>query len=219
MNRPCSGFIRRSTLLILIAAIAAGLGLWAAQMTLRGSSTPTLAITLLLPTPREIAPFTLQRGADAVLSNADLKGRWTLAFIGYTHCPDVCPTTLGNMAAAEKLWNAALPEAKRPRILFVSADPERDSPERTQAYARFFSPDAIGATGEVPALEAFARSLGMVFMKVPAAEGQDPANYGVDHSTQITLIDPQGRFAGLIRPPHKPADLASDLIAIVQQSP
>lgn len=221
MNRPRLGFIRRPTLLILIAALAAGLGLWTAQRALHGgaSSQPQLAITLLLPEPRTLPPFTLRSGADTALSSADLQGRWTLVFIGFTHCPDVCPTTLGEMAAAEKLWNVALPPEQRPRILYVSVDPERDSPEHTQQYARFFSPDAIGATGELPALEAFARSLGMVFMKVPPAEGQDPANYSIDHSTQITLLDPQGRFAGLIRPPHAPADLASDLIAIVQRAP
>jgi len=221
MNRPRSGFIRRSTLLILIAALASGLGVWTAQRAMQGrtSAPPQLTVTLLLPEPREIAPFTLRSGADATLSNADLQGRWALVFIGFTHCPDVCPTTLGAMAGAEKLWNPVLPAAQRPRIVFISVDPERDSPEHTQQYAHLFSPDAIGATGELPALEAFARSLGMVFMKAPSAAGEDPANYSVDHSAQIALLDPQGRFAGLIRSPHAAADLASDLIAIVQHAP
>jgi len=215
------GFISRPTLLILIAALAAALGLWAAQPLLysKGNPLPVVSITTLLPTPRAIPAFALIGAGGEPFTFNEIKGRWTLVFVGFTHCPDVCPTTLSDLGSAAKLWATSLPEAQRPRILFVSADPERDSPDRTQEYARFFSPDAIGVTGDLPALEAFARSLGMVFMKVPAAAGEDPANYSIDHSAHITLLDPHGRFAGLIRPPHPPAAIAKDLIAIVQQTP
>lgn len=216
------GFISRPTLLILIAALAAGLGLWAAQPLLynsKGSPLPAVSITTLLPTPRAIPAFALIGAGGEPLTHNDLKGRWTLVFVGFTHCPDVCPTTLADLGSAAKLWAKDLPEAQRPRILFVSVDPERDSPEKSHEYARFFSPDAIGVTGDLQALEAFARSLGMVFMKVPAAAGEDPANYSIDHSAHITLLDPQGRFAGLIRAPHAPAAIAKDMIAIVQHAP
>lgn len=206
--------------MILIAALAAGLGLWAAQPLLysNGKPMPALAITTLLPTPRAIPAFALIGAGGEPLALNDLKGRWTLVFIGFTHCPDVCPTTLADLGGAAKLWSKSLPEMQRPRILFVSVDPERDSPDQTQKYAHFFSPDAIGVTGDLPALEAFTRSLGMVFMKVPAGAGEDPANYGIDHSAHITLLDPKGRFAGLIRPPHAPAAIAKDMLAIVQHA-
>ncbi|MDP1698777.1 MAG: SCO family protein [Xanthomonadaceae bacterium] len=215
------GFIRRSTLMILVASLAAGLGLWAAQPLLysKSKSPPAMAITTLLPSPRTIPAFALLGAGDEPLTLNDLEGRWTLVFIGFTHCPDVCPTTLADLGGAAKLWAKSLPAAQQPQILFVSVDPERDSPDRTQEYARFFSPDAIGVTGDLPALEAFTRSLGMVFMKAPVAAGTDPANYSIDHSAHITLLDPQGRFAGLIRAPHAPAAIANDLIAIVQSTP
>lgn len=215
------GYIRRSTLMILIAALAAGLGLWTAQPLLYSKDKPGLVlnITTLLPNPRAIPAFALIGAGGAPLTLDDLKGRWTLVFIGFTHCPDVCPTTLADLGGAAKLWTKSLPETQRPRILFVSVDPERDSPDHTQQYAHFFSADAIGVTGELPALEAFARSLGMVFMKVPAGDGEDPANYSIDHSAHITLLDPQGRFAGLIRAPHAPAAIAKDLITLVQHAP
>ena len=99
----------------------------------------------------------------------ELKGHWTLVFLGFTHCPDVCPTTLAELAEAQKQW-AALPEATRPRVLFVSVDPERDTPDRIGEYAHAFHRDTLAATADVPALESFAKSLSMVFAKVPAPE-------------------------------------------------
>lgn len=215
MNIRIRGFVARHTLLILIVAIAAGIGAWSAQRIWLGATTPALKITLLLPQPRPIPAFELQGGDGQAFTNASLQGRWHLLFIGYTRCPDVCPTTLADLAAAEKIWNGALAPELRPRIVFVSVDPERDSPAHALDYAHYFSKDAYAVTGDIDALEAFARSLGMVFMQVPAAEGRNPDDYGIDHSAQIVLIDPQGRFAGLIRPPHAGADIAHDMLGIV----
>lgn len=188
----------RKMLIVLIAALAAGLGLWAAQRQFLPPA-PALRIVKLLPQPRAIAPFALEQSNGTALTPDELRGRWTLVFIGFTHCPDVCPTTLAELGQAEKRWDQALPEARRPRILFVSVDPERDSPARTGEYARFFSPTALAATGAIPALEAFARSLLLVFAKAPLPGG-GAGDYSVDHSAQVALIDPDGRFAGFIRP-------------------
>lgn len=207
----------RTTLLVLVAALAAGLGLWAAQKFTgpRHESTgPALATVTLLPQPREIPPYALTAADGSTLTPDTLRGRWTLVFVGFTHCPDVCPTTLAELAQAEKRWSAALPESRRPRILFVSVDPERDTPQRTGEYARYFSPDALAATGGIPALEAFARSLGMVFMKAPLQGSDVPGAYTVDHSAQVALLDPEGRFAGLIRPPLAPAKIGEDMVVL-----
>ena len=192
---------------ILVVALAAGLGLWAGE---RWFSQPSAGVTalqsgVLFPQPRTLPPFALD-GDGGTLDAAALQGRWTLVFLGFTHCPDVCPTTLAQLAAAEKQW-ADLPEAKRPRILFVSADPERDTPRITADYARHFSPTALGATAEAARLDPFVRSLGMVYMKSDLGGGQ----YTVDHSPTIALLDPQARFAGFIRPPLDPARIAADL--------
>lgn len=214
----------RTLALILIAAVAAGLGLWLAQRAFVPAPGPALKAARLLPEPRAIAPFSLAQSDGTALTPAELRGRWTLVFIGFTHCPDVCPTTLAELGQAEKRWSEALPEPRRPRILFVSIDPERDSPERAGEYARFFSPHALAATGTVPELEAFARSLLMVFAKSPLP-GDDPEAYTMDHSSQVALIDPEGRFAGFIRPRSDaqgrpaglpPAEIADDLIALAR---
>jgi protein SCO1/2 len=210
------GMFNRTTVLVLVAALAAGLGLWAAQTFTgpRADAGPTLETVRLLPQARDIPPFSLTAADGNPLTLEQLRGRWTLVFIGFTHCPDVCPTTLAELGQAEKRWSAALPEDARPRILFVSVDPERDSPERAGEYARYFSANALAATADIPTLEHFAKSLGMVFMKTPLPGGSDPEAYTVDHSTQVALLDPQGRFAGLARPPLSPAKLGDDMATL-----
>ncbi|MGY6517802.1 MAG: SCO family protein [Lysobacteraceae bacterium] len=210
----------RTTLLIIVAALAAGLGLWFAQKTAGPAGAPELDLVTLLPQAREIPDFQLQRADGGVLSKADLKGRWSIVFLGFTHCPDICPTTLAELGQAERLWQASLDPADHPNIVFVSADPERDSPELTQEYAGFFTEHAIGATADIPTLERFSRSLLLVFAKAPTGNG----DYTIDHSAQLALLDPDAHFVGFIRPqlPTEPGPafpprrLAEDLQRLVE---
>ena len=200
---------------ILIVALAAGLGLWAGERWFaQPSAAGVIALRngVLFPQPRTLPAFALDGDAGRI-DAAALQGRWTLVFLGFTHCPDVCPTTLAQLAAAQKQL-ADLPEAQRPRILFVSADPERDTPKVTTDYARHFSPTALGATADAARLDPFVRSLGMVYMKSDLGNGE----YTVDHSPNIALLDPQARFAGFLRPPLDTAQIAADLRQLAQGS-
>ena len=207
----------RTTAWILVAALAAGLGLLAAwQLFGRGGETkaPQLEAVTLLPQPRELPAFNLRQSDGTPLVAGELAGHWTLVFLGFTFCPDVCPTTLAELAQAQKQWES-MPESTRPRVLFVSVDPERDTPGTTGEYAHAFHPDTLAATADVPALEKFATSLGFVFMKAPGANFEhNPQDYSVDHSAHIAVLDPQGRLAGLIRPPLQPQAIAADLITL-----
>ena len=210
----------RTTLLVLVAALAAGLGLWAAQAWFAppaGAPAPALQAVKLFDQPRELPAFSLQQSDGTPLVPGELQGHWTLVFLGFTHCPDVCPTTLAQLAQAQKQW-AALPEATRPRVLFVSVDPERDSPDRIGEYAHAFHKDTLAATADIPALEAFARSLSLVFMKVPAPEGVPADQYSVDHSAAMALLDPKARMAGMIpQASHgdlDPQAIAADLLTL-----
>ena len=191
---------------VMLVALAAGLGLWAGQRWLQPAPVPQLAATSLYPQPRPLPPFRLDGAGGATIDAAALQGRWTLVFLGFTHCPDICPTTLAELGAVQKSL-ADLPQAQRPRLLFVSADPERDTPQLTADYARHFSADALGATADHARLEPFARSLGMVYMKAEREDG----DYTVDHSSRIALLDPQGRLAGQIAPPLDVKKIAADL--------
>jgi protein SCO1/2 len=218
----------RNTLLILMAALAAGLGLWAAQVALKPRAPAIEPASLAAPaaapeqmravrlfsTPRPLPAFTLEQSDGTPLTPDELLGRWSIVFLGFTHCPDICPTTLSELAQAQALW-AGMDAARRPRVLFVSVDPERDSPAKTGEYAAYFHADTLAATATEPGLQSFANSLGMVYMKVETEAG----DYTIDHSTALVLIDPQGRQAGLIRPPFVPSDIAADLIALAEQAP
>ena len=207
----------RTTLYILIAALAAGLGLWAAQhwYGVPKSSLPQTEAIRLLPQPRELPAYSLRQSDRTQLVPGELRGHWTVVFLGFTHCPDICPTTLAELAQAQKQW-AALPDSTRPRVLFVSVDPERDSPDRIGEYAHAFHRDTLAATADIPALEAFARSLSLVFMKVPPEDGAPVDQYSVDHSAALAVLDPQGRMAGVIQPPLSPKAIAADLLALTR---
>ena len=213
---------KRAPLLILAALVAGGLGLWASQR-MHGPVAPAVApapatkVVTVLPNARTLPAFELQQSDGTPLTADELKGHWTLVFLGFTHCPDICPTTLAQLAVAQKQW-AAMPEASRPRVLFVSADPERDTPEMIGKYAHAFHPDTIAATGPIPQLQDFTRSLSLVFMKVPGDSGQ-PNDYSIDHSAALVLLDPQARMAGVVQPPLDIAGIASDLTALTQAAP
>ena len=206
----------RSVVIVLVVALAAGLGLLAGRQLFSsggGPAVPELATVRLLGEPRPVPDFRLTQADGTALRREDLQGHWTIVFLGFTHCPDVCPTTLAELAMAQRQWEA-LPAASRPRVLFVSVDPGRDTPESTGRYAHHFHPDTLAATGGIPALEAFATSLGMVFMKVPPPDGAPADQYSVDHSSTLVVLDPQGRMAGLLRPPLQPDAIAADLLAL-----
>lgn len=199
---------------ILIVALAAGLGLWAGQRWFAQSDAPRAALASIVsyPEPRALPDFSLDGGDGATIDKAALLGRWHLVFLGFTHCPDICPTTLAQMAAVEKQL-ADVPEARRPRILFVSADPERDTAAATASYAQHFSPSAIGATADHARLEPFVRSLHMVYMKSDLGGGE----YTVDHTAYLAVLDPQARHVGMIRPPLDPTQIAADLRTLTER--
>ncbi len=206
-----TGFATRSIGLVLIAALAAGLGLVAAQRYWHAApvtpvALPAMKSVRLFAQPRALPDFRLTASDGSAVTSATLRGHWTVVFLGFTHCPDVCPTTLTELKQAQLAW-APMPAATRPRVLFVSVDPERDTPKILGDYAHYFHPDTLAATVGEPALQTFAHSLGLVYMKVPV----DGGDYTMDHSATLVVLDPQGRQAGLIRPPLVPADIASDL--------
>ncbi|OGT56963.1 MAG: hypothetical protein A3E01_12755 [Gammaproteobacteria bacterium RIFCSPHIGHO2_12_FULL_63_22] len=206
------GFASRSTLLVLCAALAAGLGLYSAQRYFTPAANPPtvsqeqLKSVRLINPPRVLAPYQLTRSDGSALGVDQLRGHWTIVFLGFTHCPDVCPTTLAELAKAQKTW-ATIAEPRRPRVLFVSVDPERDTPAITGDYARFFNAETIAATADAAPLANFAATMGLVYMKVPLDEG----GYSMDHSATLVVLDPQGRQAGLIRPPLAWQQIADDL--------
>lgn len=203
----------RNTGIVLAIALAAGLGLLLAQKVFdpAGNGGHQTGSIIFYPTPRPLPDFSLSQSDGTRLIPGELRGHWTLVFLGFTSCPDVCPTTLAELALAQKQWET-IPESLRPRVVFVSVDPERDTPARLGEYAHAFHKDTLAATADVPSLERFATPLGLVFQKAPGKNfDRNPDDYSMDHSASIAVLDPEGRLAGLMRPPFDPKLIASDL--------
>ncbi|MGO4125811.1 SCO family protein [Inquilinus sp. YAF38] len=136
-------------------------------------------------------PFRLTDQAGTTLSDAELKGRPFAVFFGFTHCPEVCPTTLWEMSQA---LEALGPDADRLRVLFVTVDPERDRPEMLREYLQSFDRRITGLTGSPDEIAAVAKSYRVYWRKVPTSDG----DYTMDHSAMVYLMDAEGRFTDTI---------------------
>lgn len=149
-------------------------------------------------------PFNLIDQDGQPFSDKDLKGKSFLVFFGFTHCPDVCPTTLFEIS--EILRNLG-PEADRTAALFISVDPERDTPAALKDYLSNFDPHLRGLTGNPAELAAVAKAYRVYYKKVPL-EGGD---YTMDHTAIVYLMDKEGRFVAPVNMRHTVSDLAADL--------
>jgi len=138
--------------------------------------------------------FSLQSG-DGVVNNATLQGKWTFVMFGYTHCPDVCPTTLTRAKGVYK----DLKSQADAQVLFVSADPLRDDPTRLSQYVGYFDKEFIGATTSHNKLFPFAQNLLLPYGIIAQKVSDD---YAVSHSASIALINPQGRLHAHFKPSH-----------------
>jgi protein SCO1 len=136
---------------------------------------------------------------------ADFKGKAVVLFFGFTQCPDVCPTTLSAMHETMKLLGA---DAERVQVLFVSLDPERDTPELLAQYVPQFNPSFLGLRTDAEGTAAIAREFKVFYARQP---GKTPDSYTIDHSTGSFAFDPQGRLRLLLRHGETPANIAADL--------
>lgn len=203
----------RAPLFAGIAIVAILAGALSAQF-LRAPRQPDIALNngTLLPSARPLPEFDLVNNHGQTVNRAALIGHWSVLFFGFTHCPDICPTTLTMLAQVEKTL-ADLPEAQRPKMVFVSVDPKRDTPEQVGKYIQFFSPTFIGLTGQQARVDELTKAMG-----VPVAI-HDPGNgaYTVDHAATLFLVDPQARMTAVFSPPHQVATLTQDLRTVINR--
>ena len=194
--------------LFVAAAVAVALGLWLGQRFF-AEPPPKLENAVLYPAPRAIPEFHLTQANGKPLTLADWRDHWTVVYFGYTSCPDVCPTTLTTF---KQVWKdlAARSLADKVRFDFISVDPQRDTPDVLRKYVSFFDPDFIAATGPDDELTRLTRALGLVYARNTDANGA----ISVEHSGAAVIIDPQGREAGIFRPPFVAQAIADDLAAL-----
>ena len=138
----------------------------------------------------------------------DFRGKAVVLFFGFTHCPDVCPTTLADLATVMKTLG---PDAERVQVLFITVDPERDTPGELAQYVRAFDPRFLALRGDLAATQRVAKDFKIYFEKRKQGD-----SYTVDHSAQSYVIDPQGRLRLLVRHDRIAQDLAPDLQAILR---
>lgn len=157
-----------------------------------GSRLATLNHTVLPSVPRVALRLPSLTTADGKSFGPErLRGRWTLAFFGYTACPDVCPTTLMVLSNVAREPASGVADGHT-QLLFVSIQPEGDTPPRVKTYLSHFDAAIVGLTGSRDSVARFARAVGA---------SADSSTSGIDHSTSLFVIDPDGRLAGvLLRP-------------------
>lgn len=164
-------------LVLLLAVLAAALLFWQPKPE-----------TLALAEAPKGGDFRLH-SADGPVSLADFRGQPVVIYFGYTQCPDICPTSLGFLTNA--LGRLAEADQGKIKTLFISLDPERDSPEHLKTYSQYFSPDFVGLTGSLDELKAVAAAYGVGYRKVEEDSG---LGYSLDHSADLYLIDAQGQL-------------------------
>lgn len=139
------------------------------------------------------------------------EGRWRLIFFGYTHCPDICPMTLTTIGSALKIIENKY-TTDFLETVFISVDPDRDTPDHLKQYLNFFNAGFRGLSPDQAALSAFTQDLGLIYKRV-----ENPGNpdaYLMDHTASMMLFDSQGNAAALFTMPHEPESIAADLITL-----
>lgn len=189
----------RNLLYLLLALVGLVTGVVLYQLATT-SAEPKLA--LVYPQPRALADFSLTDQHGETVNRERLYGQWTLAFVGYTYCPDICPLTLAKLAGVQPDLAALVKEPLK--VWFISVDPKRDSTEQLNNYVSYFEQvNVLGMTAGHDQLFPFVRQLGLMY----ALSSTTEENYLVDHSASVVLINPQGQLVAMFKPPMQAGQL------------
>jgi len=224
MNKQRGALNRKSLAILLIVAVAIAVAA-AAFIGARPGSEPAVKPPeeiedYLFWEAKQLTDFKLIGADSKTLGPADLKGKWSFIFFGYTHCPDVCPLTMGVLGKTFKLIETDPAAYREIQGIFISVDPKRDTPEQVKEYASYFSSKIIGVTGDNAQLEAFSRQMSALYTihpKEAQASGETQASgdgYQVTHNSTVFLVDPQGRLYGRFPPPQLPQEIAGVFLKI-----
>jgi protein SCO1/2 len=207
----------QKTVVVLAALVALVLGLTVNKvLNSRGDGIDKVALLdagiVLLPQSRSLPSLALTDQNGQALQVDQLKDQWSLLFFGYTFCPDICPATLAQLRQLQGMLPA---EAKdRLRVVLVTVDPHRDTPEQLKKYLGFFDPAFLGLTGSQEDLQKLAAAVSIPY--IPADTSQE--NYTVDHSGNLVIIGPDGTQRGFIRAPLHIDKLAEQLPSLLKSS-
>ena len=191
---------RTARLLLVLGAFVAGMALFSAVILIVTGRPPAP-----IAGPSAIGgPFQLVDQNARPITDQDLKGKPFLVFFGFTHGPDICPATLFEVS---EILRAMGPDADKVRALFVTVDPERDTPDKLKDYLSSFDPHLVAATGDPAAVKAMEKAYRVYSKKVPLEAG----GYTMDHTALVYLMDKEGRFVAPFNVKRKAAEAAADL--------
>jgi len=184
---------------VVLAALLAGVWLAAAYRE-NGSRAILLPdqVMTLFPTPKPLAAFAFKDHEDRVFDLSRLRGKWSFLFFGYTHCPDICPTTLATLARAHENIAKSAAGAKDVQFVFISVDPNRDTAGKLGQYVTYFDTAFLGVTGDDAQLGNLAAQLGAAY-QLAITPGME--NYPVYHTAAVFLVDPRARYHAVFAPP------------------
>ena len=192
-----------------VALLLAGLALMTVVVSLSRRQPHTFH-GILLQTRQPVADFTLQSSHHGPLSLSELRGQYVLLYFGYTHCPDVCPLTLVDLAQTlDQLGD----QANAVQVLFVTVDPARDTAQQLASYLPHFHPDFVGLTGEPTLIDAVATQFGVFHDGGPAND--NPAGL-IDHTNNVIVLDRRGHVQLLFPPGAGAAEMAADLAYLLR---
>jgi protein SCO1 len=195
--------IKPHIIVLWVTAVIAGV--IAGTLIVRATRPPELHGTLFQP-PIDTPDFTLNATTGGPLSLSDLRGKYVLLYFGYTFCPDVCPTTLNELAV---MMDTLDPDkAKDVQVVMVTVDPERDTVEHLAEYLKYFDPSFVGLTGTLDEIQTVASEHGVFFEK---RTGTEDSGYLVDHTSYVNVIDPDGKLRMIFPYGTTGADMAADL--------
>lgn len=172
---------------------------------------PSELAAVLRPEPRPLRPFTLVDQHNQSFTLDDLAGQWSLLFFGYTYCPDICPMTLSVLTSVLNELQRNPEGARNVKAVFVSVDPERDTPEVLLNYMEYFGEGFLGVTGKEQEINDFARQFGAGYIKEPE---RAPGEYLISHTSSIFLVDSGARLVAGFSPPHDPVTIAEQFSQI-----
>ncbi|HUN23431.1 MAG TPA: SCO family protein [Anaerolineales bacterium] len=218
MSQPIEPSYRRRPVMLALVITLALLGAtlaWFISQWVAGEPLPFLPVRLhgtVIQSPSPVTDFELQTAGNKTVRLSDLQGKLVLLAYGYTACPDVCPVTMTMMRNAFQALNER--QQSQVQVVFISVDPQRDTPEKLQEYVSHFHPAFLGLTGTPGQILAATTPLGIYFDKVTDAKAPD--GYWMDHTATVSLLDKEG-YLRVVYPFNTPAeDIAKDLKVLVR---
>ena len=193
--------LKFSIMMTTVALAAMLAGVWLAEIYLEHDSRAMFLpdrVMTLFPDPKPLTAFALTDHKNRVFDRARLKGKWSFLFFGFTHCPDVCPTTLAILSRVRDNIAKSTVGAEDIQFVFVSVDPNRDTADKLRQYVDYFDTTFLGVTGNDAQIRNLAGQLGAAY-QVAITPGTE--NYPVYHATAVFLLDPQARYHAVFTPP------------------